>query len=123
VIIAAIGLIILIKKFGKVPIGHVGPDMNLLTYGFLWDTIFAALQGEHYFSRIEPAFNGERGLILAAIAIGNLILLAWNFQVVQEIESARKINQRAKLGGKRFLSLFLGLMSLFAFLVIKVKFN
>jgi hypothetical protein len=31
-----------LRIYGNLPVGNIAPDLNLLTFGFLWDTVQAA---------------------------------------------------------------------------------
>jgi hypothetical protein len=41
-VIITIVLIIGLKIYGNLPIENIGPELNILTYGFMWDTILSA---------------------------------------------------------------------------------
>jgi hypothetical protein len=110
--------LVVVRIFGKLPVPFVGPDLNLLTYGFLWDTTVKALRGAEYWPRFQPlAWNLNRGTTLFVIATFNLLALAANMKLAHRVEKLPEGFTRKWL--LRPLITALGVLSLIVFLWIQ----
>jgi len=113
-------LVMLIRKFGKLPISLIGPDLNLLTYGFLWDTAVKALRNVEYWPRFQPLmWNINRPTTLLVIALLNFILLGFNMKLAHKVENMAKGPLRNWL--LRPCVTAVGVFSLIAFLWIQAS--
>lgn len=116
----------LIRYFGNLPVGRVGTDLNLLTYGFLWDTALKALRPLEYWPRFQQdLWPINKGTTLLVIATCNLILMGFNMKLADRIDIRKAkakatltFTERIGLFGLQVVSLTLGLTSLLAFLMI-----
>ena len=116
-VVVTVVFVIVVRVFGNLPVSLVGPDLNLLTYGFLWETSAKALRGAEYWPRFEPLFwNINRPTTLFAIAFLNLILLGANLKLAYRVESMKSTTQRKWLW-KPIVNA-LGVLSLILFLLI-----
>lgn len=89
-VLVTVAFVIVVRVFGKLPVSLVGPDLNLLTYGFLWDAAEKALRGAEYWPRFTPlAWNINRGTTLFVIAAFNFIALGANMKLAQRVEKAK----------------------------------
>ncbi|MBO0953269.1 hypothetical protein [Fibrella forsythiae] len=114
-------LIVLVKKFGNVPRGSTGPELNLLTYGALWDIINTAMKGEEYWKNMEyttPALDPYKSYVLGGLTLLNFIFTAWNFKIAHRIETTSSLNTLPRIG-LAALSNILGIFSLVLYLVFK----
>jgi hypothetical protein len=111
-------LIVLIKVFGNLKTGLIGPELNLLTYGFLWDTISGATRGENYWPHITPELTAFKTLILIFIVFINTVLMAWNFKLADQVENINLYTKSQKKWRKLW-STFFGVLSFIFFLTIK----
>jgi hypothetical protein len=112
-------VILAIRRFGNLPIALFGVDLNLLTYGYLWDTATKALRGTSYW----PRWNGtllqmNKPTVLLLICLLNLFLLAWNMKILDNIE--RYTEAKIHLGYTNWVlrpvAIAFGLTSLVAFI-------
>ncbi len=117
-VLVTVVLIILIKVFGKLKTGLIGPELNLLTYGALWDTISTAAKGQDYWIHISPDFTAFKSLFLILIALCNTILMAWNFKLANRIET-EYFYKKSRKNWLKIWSTFLGLIGLMNFLILK----
>src|ERR1700709_590897 len=95
-IFLSVGFVWIIKKFGNVENSNIGPELNLLTYGYISDTIVKAINGDKYWH----SFNGPltRSWILFIITFLNLILLFWNLKLEQSNKTGTlEINKKKYL--------------------------
>ncbi len=115
-------LVIGLRVFGKLPVSSFGPDFNLLTYGFLWDTTINAVKGNQYWDRFDPTvWPINKPTTLLVIAIFNLVLLAGNMKLANKVEEIYKQKGRTAYT-EWFLkpvAIALGITSLIAFLFIQ----
>jgi len=110
--------VIIVRRFGELPVSFVGPDLNLLTYGFLWDTAVKALRGDQYWPGFKPlAWNVNKGTTLFVIAAFNLIVLAANMKLADRVEAAKA--GRLRKWVLRPLVFVLGVFSLIVFLSVQ----
>jgi len=110
--------VIIVRRFGELPVSFVGPDLNLLTYGFLWDTAVKALRGDRYWPGFKPlAWNVNKGTTLFVIAAFNLIVLAANMKLADRVEAAKA--GRLRKWVLRPLVFVLGVFSLIVFLSVQ----
>jgi hypothetical protein len=113
-------VILAIRRFGNLPVALFGVDLNLLTYGYLWDTTAKALKGAEYWPRWSGTlFQLNKATVLFVICLLNLFLLAWNMKILDKIE----VNSRAKTSAHytnwilRPVAIAFGLTSLIAFIL------
>jgi len=107
-----------LRVFGKLPVSLIGPDLNLLTYGFLWDTASKALRGAEYWPRFVPlAWNVNRPTTLFVISAVNLLALGSNMKLAHLVEGMKKGGLKDWV--LRPLVTMLGVFSLFVFLLIQ----
>ncbi|MBD2752603.1 hypothetical protein [Spirosoma validum] len=118
-ILVTVILIVFVKIYSKIPSGAIGPELNLLTYGTLWDLIISAMKGEDYWKNIEPTLLPYKSFILTFIVILNFVMMAWNFKLANLIEKKRSLSMHTKKQLKG-VSLFLGLISLCFYTVFQV---
>ena len=79
-------VILLIRLYGKLPVTLFGVDLNLLSYGYLWETCLKAIRGHSYWPRLtSPSIN--KPLLLFVICLLNVLLLAWNMKILHNIET------------------------------------
>src|SRR5262245_57369627 len=116
-VVVTVVFVIVVRVFGNLPVSLVGPDLNLLTYGFLWETSTKALRGVEYWPRFAPLFwNINRPTTLFALAFLNLLLLGANLKLAYRVESMKDTTQRKWLW-KPIVNA-LGVFSLILFLLI-----
>lgn len=86
-------LLIMVKTFGNIPISSVGigTDLNLLTYGFLWDTCTKALRDQPFWPRLslEQSFFSKQFVLLIVFTV-NFMIMAGNFKLEHQIEKRLK---------------------------------
>ncbi|MFT3934820.1 MAG: hypothetical protein QM726_14440 [Chitinophagaceae bacterium] len=115
----AVGVIYFIKWLADYEAGPVGLELNLLTYGYLADTIIkAAEEGKYwhlYSSNLIP-----KNLLLTIIVIGNFVMLGINIKYEIKI---RAITARWPRLFMKFKMQLLGLISAALFLTCKVLFG
>lgn len=117
-VFVTVGLVMVIRKFGKLQASFVGPDLNLLTYGFLWDTTAKALRGAEYWPRFEPlVLDINRATTLFVIALLNLIVLGANMKLAHRAEQMKPGPVKKWL--LQPLITALGVFSLVVFLLIQ----
>lgn len=113
-VIVTVLLIALLRAFGKLPLSLMGPDFNLLTYGFLWDTSLKALRGQDFWPRFTPIYEWmNASVVLFMIVLLNLFFLGINLKladVTERMEGKWKKNLLMKP-----LVLMLGVCSLIFF--------
>jgi hypothetical protein len=81
-------LIIVIRKYGKLPVSSMGPDLNFLTYGFLWDTTVKGFKGENYWPYFHPLIGHiNKPTTLFIIAVFNLMILGSNMKLAFKTEN------------------------------------
>ena len=112
-----VGLVAAARAFGKLKPTRLGPDLNLLTYGFLWDITLKAVRGREYW----PNFHADQWPInkattLLVIALINVVFTAWNMKLDESISA--KGFAGLKLFLTRVFSLAIGITSLLMFLGI-----
>jgi len=119
-VLVTIALLVGIKKFGNIKIGLVGPEFNLLTYGYLWDTCLLALRGENYWTLIPSYLIPFKSFLLLAIVLFNAVLMVINLKIANKIDT--ETESRSDIQKKRnykMLSFFLGTLALFLFIIFK----
>src|SRR6266436_6780723 len=80
-------VILAMRRFGKLPIPLFGVDLNLLTYGYLWDTAWKALRGTPYWPRWDGTLLAmNKPTVLFLVCLLNFFLLAWNMKILHKIE-------------------------------------
>lgn len=113
--------LLILKCIARVPKGSLGVELNLLTYGYLIDTIMKWVRGEPFWVNISPNYLLEfKAAILITIIILNTGLLGWNFHLVYRIETEKELSKYKRFGLK-FLSLLIGFISLVIFLTFKTN--
>ncbi|ETW93065.1 MAG: hypothetical protein ETSY1_40860 [Candidatus Entotheonella factor] len=109
--------VIVIRVFGNLPISLLGPDLNLLTYGFLWDTSSKALRGVDYWPRFVPVIpNINASTTLFVIVVFNLLLLGVNLKLAHHAPDFTDGQQKWLI---RPLTNTIGILSLIIFLLIQ----
>ena len=114
--VATVLLIQFFRKFAKIPTDGIGLDLNLLTYGFLWDTVLNATEGK-YWDKFPEGSKEFKPLLLIAIVFANLLLTLQNMRLTYEIEGLSESIEKKK---KKFRSYYMGIVSLIIFLILKV---
>ena len=114
-IIGTVILIIVLKRLAKIPIGSIGLDCNLLTYGYLWDTIMDAMRGD-YWTHFPKQYEQFKPIILACIIILNLILLLENMRLSHNLEIKKLQKHKYPY---HLLNYILGFLSLGIFITFK----
>jgi hypothetical protein len=105
------------RAFGKLKPTRLGPDLNLLTYGFLWDTTLKAVQNKEYWPNFQAAqWPVNKATTLLVIALVNVVFTAWNMKLDESISAPGVTG--FKLFMRRTLSLAVGITSLVMFLGI-----
>ena len=112
-------VILAMRRFGNLPVALFGVDLNLLTYGYLWDTASKALRGTPYWPRWNgPLLEMNKPTVLLLICLLNFFLLAWNMKILHKIE--RYTAAKTHLGYTNWLwkpvAIGFGLTSLIAFI-------
>ncbi|MEP6669104.1 MAG: hypothetical protein ABJF10_08130 [Chthoniobacter sp.] len=119
-VFVTVWLVVLVRVFGKLPVSLVGPDLNLLTYGFLWDTAMKALKEQPYWPSFEPLLLGiNKPTTLFTIALLNFILLAANFKIAYRVEKMTDGVLKTWIGKPSVTTL--GVFSLIVFLWAQAK--
>ena len=103
-------LIHFVRKFGNIPTGFMGPDLNLLSFGFLWDTIVKSVLDGNYWPGFPEADTAllPKAVTLAIVVFFNIVLLLGNFKLAAQVPSWENVALRAL--GKSFIT-FLGILS------------
>jgi hypothetical protein len=105
------------RAFGKLKPTRLGPDLNLLTYGFLWDTTLKAVQDKEYWPNFHAAqWPVNKATTLLVIALVNVVFTAWNMKLDEAISAPGVTG--FELFMRRTLSLAVGITSLVMFLGI-----
>ena len=126
-VIGTVILVTLVKVFGNLPtsILSLGTDLNLLTYGFLWDTSVKALRGQEFWSRFpqEDLSFLNKPTILVCIFIFNFLLMAFNLKLEHRVTERKKSNHEKSSSWVTYWVLkpgvlALGVFSLLIFLFI-----
>lgn len=119
IVLVTIVVVLLIKIFGNIPASTIGTDLNILTYGFLWDTVIKSVRGKEYWINFEPSlvFELNKATILLVICLVNTILMAWNFKICHKASIDHSLKTRLIL---KPISLVIGMISLFFFLFCRV---
>jgi hypothetical protein len=105
----------IIRTFGKLPVSFVGPDLNLLTYGFLFDTTLKALRGTVYWPHFHSLLGEiNRPTTLFVISLINLLALGFNMKLAHQAE--KMANSRVKTWAMKPLITAIGVFSLVIFL-------
>lgn len=115
-IIITILLVVGLKVYGNLPVSNIGPELNLLTYGFLWDTVLKAINGS-YWLNFPKNIENIKPLILIGVILLNIVLMAINFKLAYKLEEGLLESHKPT---NRFLVYFIGIVSLTIFLVLKV---
>jgi hypothetical protein len=116
-VLGIVGLVAAARAFGKLKPTRLGPDLNLLTYGFLWDISLKALRGGDYWSKFHAdQWPINKPTTLFVIALVNVLFTAWNMKLDESIGA--KGAAGFKLFMTRVLSLTLGTTSLLMFLAV-----
>ena len=129
-VIGTVILVTLVKVFGNLPTSMLalGTDLNLLTYGFLWDTSIKALRGQEFWSRFpqEDLSFLNKPTILVCIFIVNFLLMAFNLKL-EYIVIERENSKHGKSWVTNWVLkpgvLAVGLISLFAFLFLNAAWS
>lgn len=119
-VIITVLLVLGLKAYGNIPTDNIGPDLNLLTYGFLWDTVFQAIRSGNYWPQFPEDLKDYKIVLLMFIVIANTILMAVNFKLAYRTQVTYSFTDKQRL---RFLTFFLGIVSLVIFLVLRVYLN
>ena len=88
-------LITIVKVFGGISINGtaIGTDLNLVTYGFIWDICTKALRGHDFWPRFSVNLTFlNKPVILLLIFVGNFLIMALNLKL-EDI-----VNQRQNTG-------------------------
>jgi len=112
-------VILAMRRFGNLPVALFGVDLNLLTYGYLWDTATKALKGTEYWPRLNgTVLYVNKPTILLVTCLLNLFLLAWNMKLLDKIEA--NTAGKTRVGYTNFVlrpfAIAIGLTSLIAFI-------
>jgi hypothetical protein len=110
-------LIVLLKVFGNLKTGLIGPELNLLTYGSLWDTIAGATRGQTYWKNITPELITYKALILIFIVFINTVLMAWNFKLADQVNGYQYSTSQKRW--RMFWSTFFGVLSFVFYITMK----
>jgi len=108
----------ILRVFASINRTALGPELNLLTYGFLVDVVIKALRGQPYWMHYARPWEwGTRfkPTVLFLIALLNLILMLWNMKVAEPKVVAGVLEKPSK--ARSAFSALLGLLSLFAYFV------
>jgi hypothetical protein len=97
----------------------VGPELNLLTFGFLWDVIMKAMLKQCYFDRIWSPLIDHKPFVLAVIVLSNFVLMACNLKWTAQLDARRKFISSHAVQLRRIRVVFFGVLSLLIFLSIK----
>jgi hypothetical protein len=117
-VLVTVIIIILYKVSGKLKTGFIGPELNLLTYGSLWDTVSIAARHQPYWIHINAELLPFKILLLILISIANTVIMAWNFKLANRIETEyfQKNSQKVWL---KIWSIFWGLIGIMTFFILK----
>jgi len=116
-VIVTVGLVVALKIFANIPIGNVASDLNLLTYGFLWDTILKAMYG-NYWQKLSPDLQSFKPLMLFFVIVLNFVLMLWNIKISYNLELSKLQGTTNK--NLKIFSYVIGMFSLMIFFVIKI---
>jgi hypothetical protein len=119
-IIIAVVLIAVLKRFGGIKAGRIGPELNLFTYGYLGDTFIKAMNKEKYWPQFPPEFDDVKIWVLFILATANLVLMGYNFKLdstMDHLPSSRRKNFR------RVTMIASGIVSLVIFFECKMTFG
>lgn len=112
--------IYLIKRFGGIKTGFLGPELNAFTFGFLCDDLVTAMQSKSYWS--EYPYQEGKSLVLGSLLVLNLVLFAWNLKIDDKLDTHRWRGSHSTFR-EQFLSVFYGILAVGIYLVIKVAWN
>jgi hypothetical protein len=82
-VVVFIGFLRVVAGVNKTPLG---PELNLLTYGFLVDVVMKALRGQPYWEHYSRPWTlglQYKATFLFLIALLNFILMMWNIKVAE----------------------------------------
>jgi hypothetical protein len=112
-------LLIVVKEFGNIPTSplSVGTNLNVLTYGFLWDTSIKALRGQDFWTRfpLNSVFF-TKPVILFLIFVVNFLIMAWNLKLEHMFNE--RIKDKKSQNGLKVTIIALGCFSLIIFLIL-----
>ena len=112
-----------VRWYGNIPNSSLCIDLNLLTYGFLWDVAIKAVREREYWPRFdESLLDLNKGTTLLSIALLNFVFMACNFKLVNKINSSKNPDGKIPLHVRMTMLPFVfgfGFASLIIFLFIQ----
>lgn len=100
------------------PVGNVGCDLNILTFGFLWDVILKAIAGS-YFEKLPTGLAPYKALVLASVIILNFFFVLINLRISASLDK-RPAGLSIRPFWLRFWAYFVGLLGVFIFVTLKI---
>ncbi|BDT67609.1 hypothetical protein os1_17860 [Comamonadaceae bacterium OS-1] len=76
----------ILRAFAGINKTALGPELNLLTYGFLVDVAMKAIRNKPYWPRYSTPWDWDvqyKPTVLFLIALMNFILMIWNIKVAE----------------------------------------
>ena len=119
--IVTVVLVIGLRVFGNLPVGIFGPDLNLLTYGFLWDVGIKAMRNVEYWPRFDPTgWPLNKPTTLITISLINLILMGWNMKLADNVATRNRNGEKTWYteGILKPFIIAIGITSLIVFLYV-----
>lgn len=110
-------VVLVMKRFGELKRQNFGVELNLLTYGFLAETVITALKGNEYWPNFNNDYLLSKGAILFIIAISNLFIMGFNFKLEEKTST---IENKWKKACNQFLVGIMGCISLTIFLALNI---
>ena len=114
-----IGLVLVVKHVAKIKNGNIGPELNLLTFGFLWDTIAMAMSQKNYWHRMPPALATGKAIVLGFLVVINFALMMVTIADADKLEKHRNSLSLTEVKRLRLKTTSFGVLSLSFFLLIK----
>lgn len=88
-------LITTVKVWGGISINGtaIGTDLNLATYGFIWDICTKALRGQDFWPRFSVSLTFlNKPVILLLIFVGNFLIMALNLKLEDIVNQRQNIS-------------------------------
>ena len=126
IIFFTILLIYCLKIFANIKVNliSIGTDLNLFTFGFLFDIALRAMEGKEYWSNYSQILS--KNYLLLMIFTGNALIMMLNFKLEDHIATiVNSSNYSINLVNYFYKPcvIFLGILSLSIYLVLNLTFD
>lgn len=128
VIFFTVLFVYILKKFASISIEliSIGTDLNLFTFGFLFEIVLKAMKGEPFWLNYDSQTLSEilpKSYLLLLIFTGNALVMMGNFRLESHIDDKTQANSTFRNTSRfkyflRPLVIFLGIVSLTIYLAL-----